>query len=501
MSDGAKQLLEPAQVPPYDFVAEAAVLTATIADQTALPKVIDFLRPEHFSEANRWVFEACVTLFRAGEPVDLVTVGSWLHARDRLKQIGGVSYLCEVVEGRAIVPNVRSYAVSVHDMWRRRQLIAAAQKIVAQGYTAVSDVQEWCDESTKALAMVGLQNPVRPVESNDQALARILKETDDETSPDVGGYSPVLTGFPIGIHGIDRLLCGLGKGRKTTVAATTGVGKTTFAGQASVAVAKQDVGVLFFSMEMKRVELLRRWLSSEAEVSGERIKRKTLSATERARIAEAVERLKKLPILIVETPKLTIEEVCAITKAEREKMLLLYRVPLGMVVLDYIQRIEPSRHLLHREPNEQIAHATKGLKMLAQELDIVALELAQAKDSPPGRKPERPKVTTGIADSSKIAKESDDVIFLYPEDDPVGDPRQSVTAIVGKQRSGAKGDVPLMFRRDLYKFIDSNTPDRMASPSRQYVDARPEPEPEPEMLDPHPELAFAEPFNALTDGL
>ena len=465
--------------PPADLDAEASVLSAVILDREAMPKVIDFLRDEHFySEAHRRMFEASIALFRAKQPLDAQTVASWLHARKRLAQVGGAGYIAHVLETSPVVANVRAHAVAVHDMWRRRQLMAACDRLSIRSGGEVGDVQALLDEATKTVAMIGAQSPVRPIESNEQALERIL--ADAFSTEDTGPASTTrMSGFPTGLHGLDRILGGLRKSAKTTIAASTGVGKTALAMQLAVQVARQGVGVLFFSTELKREELLRRALANVSNVSSDRIRSRRLNDRHRNAMREANAVLKTLPWRIDETPRLTIEEVCAATKAAREEMLLVDRVPLGMVVLDYIQRIEPSRHMMNREKHEQLGHASRSFKQLCQELDIVGLELAQSKDAPPGRKPEKPKASNGIADSSQIAKESDDVIFLVSEGALApNDPRQGIEAWIAKNRAGQKNvGVSLLFTGDLYRFNDPNTPSASSNPSRQYVDQTPEPPP------------------------
>lgn len=492
-------------LPPYDFDAEAAVLSAVTLDPSAMPKVIDFLRAEHFyPEAHRRIFEACVDLYRTKIPIDISNVHSWLLARgtgreNRLAQVGGTGYLTEMLLASPVVANVRSHAVMVHDAWRRRKVILACQRIVAEGYVGPGAVQPWCEAATRTLGEIRMQNPVRPIETSEQALSRILAHAFAVPTADGPGVAAVpLTGYPTRIYGIDRILGGVANGKKTTIAALTGVGKTAAAIQLAVEVSKQGVGVLFFSLELKREELLRRALACEAEISAIRIRDRQLTPSEKIRLANAGERLKRLPLRIDETARITIEEIAASSRSMAEEMLYAHGVPLGMVVVDYIQRVEPSRHLQQRDKHEQIGHATKGLKILAQEMDVAVLELAQGKESNPNRKPEKPRAQSGIADSTQIAKESDDVIFLWAEDDPKDDPRQSVLGIVAKQRAGAKGEVALMFQRDQYRFIDPNTPNLMASPSRQYVDLRPEPDSIPE---PPPGRFDDAPSNPLTEGL
>lgn len=480
MSERAKQADSDVLVPPSDIDAEGSVLSAVMLDPAAMPKVIDFLQPEHFySEAHRRIFEAARETFFAKEPIDAQTVASWLRARKRLEQVGGIQYIVMVLDASPVVQNVRAHAVAVHDAWRRRQVMLQCQRVATQAATSVGNVQSWCEGTARSFGEISAMDPVRPVESNEQALTRILSEAFaiGQANDDAPA---ALTGFPTGIYGLDRYLGGLRTSAKTTVAATTGVGKTALAIQAGVNIAKRGVGVHIFSTELKRVELLRRAMSCEADVdiSPQRLKRRPLSEKEKAALKSAAVLLKSLPLKIDETPKLTIEQVAAATKAMKETMLLEHRVPLGVVMFDYAQRCEPSRHLMHKEKVEQIGHFTKGFKQLCQELEIAGLELAQAKEADPKfKKPEWPKASNGIADCSQIAKEADDLIFLVEGDPtPPDDPRKEVHAWIAKNRAGPKNiAIPLMYVGNRFRFVDPNEPNAASTPSRQYVDQLPEP--------------------------
>lgn len=478
--------LEPANVPPHDPEAEAAVLSAVILDPAAMPRIVDFLQPEHMlSEANRRILEACVELLREGVPIDAQTVASWLRARNRLAQVGGAVYISEILDASPVVANVRAHAVAVHDAWRRRQVIAACQRIAAQGYVSVGDVQTWCEDAVRALAKIGAQNPVRPVESNDQALARMLEAAFGMQSEDgKPTTTTTVTGFPTGIHGLDEILGGCHKGAKTTIAATTGAGKTTIAGQIAVRWAKQGVGVLFFSTEMKREAILMRAVCAETRIPMDRVKRGRLSAADRVAMTKAAAMIAALPLKIDQTAKITIDELVGIAKTESERMPIVNRVPLGAVVVDYVQRLEPARHIAHKEKKDWVAYSTKQFKLMCQDLDVAGIELAQAKPIERGAKRQAPHASNGIAESAAIAHEADNVVFLVSENESTPtDPRQEVTAYVAKQRDGRKGPVTLELRGDIYTFRDPNAPSAFANPSRQYVDPIPEPEPPPGRFD------------------
>lgn len=468
-------------LPPFDIHAEAAVLSAVMIDPAALPRIIDFLLPEHmFCEAHRRIFEAAIGVYRKGDPVDTQTVSSWLQASLRLAQVGGNQYIGEILDSSPVVANVRAHAVAVHDMWRRRQVVDACGRIAANGRTAVQDVQAWCEDAIRTIAKIGAQNPVRPVESNDQALARLLAEAFEVATPE--GASPtsgsMLSGFPTGLHGLDEILGGCHKGAKTTIAATTGAGKTTLAGQVAIRWAKRGIGVLFMSTEMKREEVLLRAVCAETMIPMDRVKKRRLSTADRAAMTAAAAMIAALPLKIDQTAKITIDEIIGIAKTEVERMPIVNRVPLGAVIVDYVQRLEPPRHIAHKEKKDWVSYSTKQFKLMCQELDVAGVELAQAKPIERGVKRAKPHASNGIAESSAIAHEADNVVFLVSESDSTpNDPRQEITAYVAKQRNGRKGEVSLQLRGDIFTFIDPNTPNAMASSSRQYVDPRPEPPP------------------------
>jgi replicative DNA helicase len=473
----SKSATEGTLVPFSDIHAEGSVISAVLLDPEGLSKIVDFLLPEHFfSEAHRRIFEAARELFFAKDPIDSQTAASWLKARGRLGQVGGIPYIMSILDSTPAPANVRAHAVAIHDAWRRRSVMQTCEQVVIQSATNVADVQSWCEGLVASFGKISLANPIRPVETNGEALERVLRDAlgTGVVAADGDEDLPPLTGFPIGLFGLDRILGGLRKSAKTTLVARTGIGKTAMAIQVSVALAKQGVGVLFFSKELKRAELMRRALLQESGVSVTRIKERRLTKSDREALLEANERLKNLPLLIDDTPRLTIEQLSAVSKATKETILHQYRVPLGMIVDDYVQRCEPSRHLLNKDKHEQIGHHSKNFKILCQELDVVGLELAQQKDATPGRKPEKPKGGEQICDSSQIGKEADDIVYLLPDDSAPSsgpdDPRAYIEAWIPKNRAGKKNvGVSLLFRGDTYRFTDPNTPNAMAVPSRQYV--------------------------------
>lgn len=453
------------EIPPHDDVAERSTLSAVLLDPTAIAKVADFLRPEHFfSRAHALIFEACAALTAAREPIDLTTVSSWLKARAKLGDVGGPGYIAEVADGSPSVTNVRSHAIAVHECWRRRKVIDVCHRTRAVGYHAVPDVQRFCDDAARAIATIGGQNPAAPIESISDALTRVLAEAVGVSVP--GMLKPVQAlGVPTGIVSLDRLIGGLRRKAKTTIAGEKGGGKTALGLQFALHAAMAGIAVIMFSTELAMEELMRRAVCSLSGVGRDRMKERRLSPHDVDALYAASAKIKDLPIHIDPTARITVEQLRARAEAHAERSMLLHRKPMGLVVVDYVQRLAPSASKAGREEREQIAHATRELKILSQELDVAVLELAQA--NPPKREGKR--VIRTMWGSSVIGKESDDEIFIAL--DPDCDPRAPVKSMVldvVKQRDGRLGEIPVRYRGPLFRFEDINAPGQ--SPSRQYVD-------------------------------
>jgi len=143
---GAPEEVVDSRVPPHDLDAEGAVLSAVMVDPSAFAKVKDFLLPEHFySEAHRRIFEACVEMTSKDKPIDIIQVATWLRDHDRLKQVGGMAYMTEVLNSAPAVANVRAYAKTVYEKWRVRKFIHACQEATATGYVGYGEAQPFME--------------------------------------------------------------------------------------------------------------------------------------------------------------------------------------------------------------------------------------------------------------------------------------------------------------------------------------------------------------------
>ena len=455
---------------PHDYGAECALLTAVLANAPdLLPKVDGFLRPEHFfAEAHRQIFKAVLDVKDSGIGVDIVNVLTRLKDSERLEQVGGTQYLVEMMNDAPAILNVGDYATSIVDKARLRKTIDHCRATAARAYLGIVDAQEYIDDAAKGLIDIGRSGVRRNVESNRTVLGRIVKNLERGT-PGLG--EDRVTGIPTGLRAYDRLTQGLHAGHKTTIVALPKVGKTAMALQIAANVAAHGIGAVYFILEMSREEALTRLLSAWSSVDGERLKRAPvdgLNPDEWRRIHTAQGKLGALPLHIEDTPTVSIDDVRALTIAQVDEMRMRYKAPLGLFVVDYVQRLvaTPTMAKLAAQgrikKHDWVGHNSKGIKLLAQELKIPGLELAQQKPSPVDPRTKlRPKPTKGqTADCSEIEKESDEVIYLHRKPKygvsggVVGEDPRAVTMILAAGRSVAEGEVDLTYRGEFSRFED-----------------------------------------------
>jgi replicative DNA helicase len=460
------------RTPPNDVDAEGAVLSAILIDPTALGVVRDILRPEHFYyEPNRRIYEAAADLHLDGKPVDVVTVGTRLRERGRLMQTGGMAYLTSVLNAAPsiAIPKVRAYAEAVYDFWRTREVISTAQRIAAEGYLDHGPTQPWVDGAARALAELASKGIDGGAETTIEAIRRILAQI---MVKDASAFRDKM-GIRTGIRELDDLTLGLHGKQMTVLAALPGRGKTTCALQIAAHVASQGLEVLFFSVDQVRDELVMKLLSSRARVDGKRLMGGMLTKTEWDRVVAAIPGVEAFHLRIDDTRKLHVGQIRQRAMAHRDRVMAAHKRPLGLVVVDYIQKLKPAPHLLGSTKREQVEHASEELKDMADDMQIPVLVCAQQKSSMEIDKfsKMRPRPdTNSIADSSQPGKDAHNLYFLYRAPlrragKVVGEDPTTIELIMTKQKVGETGDFILKFEREFSTFV-SAPPTDDAPPTR-----------------------------------
>ncbi len=438
MSGQLLQFLRPTdvegRVAPCDLDAEASVISACMIDagsMAAVGRVNDLLKPDHFySEPHRRIFEAILAVVAIGARPDMVTVGERLKVSERLSQVGGMSYLAEILDAAPAVINVVQYAQIVHDRWRERQIIATCQRVAASGYLGVQNTQGYADSAIESLATIARASLGREHETNLDALKRIVRAMVDRSSDPAA----VSLGLSTGVDTWDNEIGGLHPGEVTTLVGRPGRGKTTLALQVALRTAAQGLGVLFFCQDMSRDDLLVNALCHLAQVDSRRWRHNELTPYDWQKLMPASEKLAKLPIAIDDTRDITAAQVRSRTMTHGDKLFRLTGVPLGLVVVDYVQQLKAAPEQANAAQHEVIANSAKACKSLARELDVAVLMLAQQKREPDAKfggkrgqpsAPYRPEMSD-IAGSSRIEAESDNIAFLIPRNGEDGDARELI---------------------------------------------------------------------------
>jgi replicative DNA helicase len=461
------------RVPPHDLDAEAAVLSAVMLDGSALDKILEFLKPEHFySEAHRRIFEACVELRAVGQPVDIVQVASWLRSRERLAQVGGMPYLTEILDSAPAVHNVAAYGKTIHEKWRVRQVILTCQRVTAMGYVDYGEAQAFIDGAEQAIYQIARTEEGTSVERLLDVMKKSFKQLTDAVQ-----RGDRITGMPTGFTRFDNLTAGLHDGDLTIVAARPGMGKTSFCLNIAVNVARPrtmvkaddpndrwenaGTGVAVFSLEMPREQLANRMVCSEARVDVSKIRTGYLSPQDWSKLTHAASELGSLPIWIDDSSSLSLLELRAKVRrlqAEYDRTDETGRKVrrIGLVIIDYLQLMKGREGAQSRE--QEISEISRGLKSLAKELRVAVIALSQLNRAVETRseKSKRPQISD-LRESGAIEQDADNIIFIYRDDyynrDSLPPELQHVAELIlAKQRNGPTGTAKVRFDREYTRF-------------------------------------------------
>lgn len=461
------------RVPPHDLEAEAAVLSAILLDRGALDQVLEILQPKHFySDANGRIYEGAQELALAGVPIDIVSVASWLRDRERLQQIGGVAYLASLADATPAVSHVAAHARVVYEKWRLRQLIATCQRVAAEGYGDVGEVQSFIDGAEQAIYDIARTHRSNNTEHIRGTLTNVFQQL--HAAADRGDR---ITGTSTGYEKLDAKTAGLHDGDLMIVAARPGMGKTAMVLNMAVNIAAprkcaviddqgeerfieaSTDGVAVFSLEMPREQLATRMVCSEARVDIGKVRQGFLQPDDWNRLTEAASFLAQLPIWLDDTPALGLLELRAKVRRiqaeyNREAGPGVPRRRIGLVVVDYLQLMKGSEKAGNRE--QEVSELSRGLKALAKELKVPVIALSQLNRAVETRttKDKRPQLSD-LRESGAIEQDSDTIIFIYRDEyynHETTNAKNIAELIIAKQRNGPTGKVLLRFDASCTRF-------------------------------------------------
>ena len=434
-------------VPPQDIVAEKSLLGAILLSEELFPEISAMLTPADFYDPrNALIFKEMLTLYDEHSPIDLLTVTAGLRKHKNLKTVGGAKYLTDLSNFVPTASHAKAYAELIEKTAIRRRLITAGTTIAEKSYSDSADIDELVGEAEKTLFAVS--NKEQKTEYS--KLEDLLVDAFDRLE-DLQKNRGALRGLKTGFRDIDKKTAGFQKGDLIIIGARPAMGKTTLAQNLAYNIATiNHRGVLFFSMEMSKTEIVDRMVSDVSGVDNWKIRTGNVSDEDFSRIGDALGEMDEVPLYIDDTSSMTILELRNRARRAANKL------DIGLIILDYLQLLQGSERYAGNRVQE-VTEISRGLKTLARELEIPVVALAQLSRSVTGRDDPRP-VLSDLRESGSIEQDADLVMFLhrpdyYKQNDDDYEPTHITELLIVKYRHGPVGKIELYFHPELLRFM------------------------------------------------
>lgn len=430
--------------PPQNVEAEAMLLASVMAADTYTADVLSMVDElDFYREGHRAVYRAIAALFNTGEPIEPITVIETLTKAGELDAAGGRLGVLELMETPFIAASYRTYAGMVRDTATQRRLLRVGQeieKMVAQREGETSQMVQGAETLVYELSQKGVRGDF--TRAKDLVIGGLERLTRAAEGPDG------VMGVPTGFIDLDGVIGGLQGGNLIVIAARPSMGKTALAlCMAEHAALNEDRSVALFSLEMSGDELIQRMLSSTAVVDAGRIRSGRLAPEDWSRIGRAADRLSAARLFIDDSEGVSLGEMR--TKCRRLKS----RDGLDLLIVDYIQLMEGSTGRREESRVQEISAISRGLKMLARDLEVPLIVLSQLNRSPDARNDKRPMLSD-LRESGAIEQDADLVLMIYRDEyyNPDSEDAGVAEVIVAKNRHGPTDRVKLTFRGSYAKF-------------------------------------------------
>ena len=429
---------------PHSLEGEQAVLGSMLIDEGCIKDVMDKLRPSDFYlRQNREIFETIYTMFSYAQPIDGITVCEEMRKAGTYDEATTRSYLAQLMEITPTSANVMEYVEIVREKALLRSVAQAAAEITALVQAGVGDATRILMEAEQKVYAIRRGQSAQEM----VPLRQVLPEVLDRLS-EMSESENHLPGLSTGLSAVDQKITGLNKSDLILLAARPGMGKTSFALNIALNVAKStNMTVAVFSLEMSREQLATRLLSAEALVENNRLKTGMLRETDWEKIAGAASVLNRVNIRIDDNPMLSVADMNA--KCRRLENL-------GLVVIDYLQLMTSAGKGGGGESRQQVvSDMSRMLKIMAKELNVPVICLSQLSRANESRTDKRPMLSD-LRESGAIEQDADSVLFLYRDEyyNPNTQDKNIAECIIAKNRHGETGTVKLQWRPQFFTFSD-----------------------------------------------
>ena len=432
------------RLPPQDVEAEQSVLGSMLLSKDAIMEVAEVITSaDYYQPKHETIHTAVVELASRGEAADPVTVAGELRKRGDLERIGGAPYLATLIGAVPTAANATYYARLVRDQALKRRLVSAGTRIVQLGYAQDgADADLVVDEAQAEIFAIAEKSSREDYLRFSEMSEGILEELED-----IEARKGKLTGVPTGFADLDDLTQGMHPGQMIIVAARPAMGKSTLALDfCRSAAVTHDITAAIFSLEMSRSEIAMRLLSAETGVFLSKMRSGQMEAQDWTKISAKVSEINSAPLFIDDSPNLTMMEIRA--KCRRLKQ----QHNLGLVVVDYLQLMSSGKAVESRQ--QEVSEFSRQLKLLAKELEIPVIAVAQLNRGPESRTDKKPMIAD-LRESGSLEQDADVIMLLhrpdyYNEDERVGE----ADIIVAKHRNGETRVIQVAFQGAMARFAN-----------------------------------------------
>ena len=431
---------------PHNFLAEKIILSSLLINLDAIELVLRSVKVETFYFKNHQeLYKTILEMYKKKIPIDIITLNSFLQDKGMLEKIGGTKVLIELTN---YIPNLlylEEYISLINDKFLRRSLIKIGYKIINSAY--VTNLPLETILNNLELEIFNLTNEIKTqrIYTNAELLSNVFSELKQKS------LNPALSGLISGFYELDSFTQGFQKSDLIIIAGRPSMGKTALVLNIGLNIIKsQNLPILFFSLELSKVQLIYRLITTETSISNMRLKTGNLYREDWLKLNEIIKDFSSLPFFIDDVPDLTIQDI----KMKIRKVIF-EQNQIGLVIIDYLQLMQNSKLKIENR-SQELSQITRSLKNLAREFQVPVIALSQLSRSVENR-PNKKPILSDLRESGSIEQDADVVLMLYREsyyNSKLLNENNNVQLIVAKQRNGPTGTINLKFDPKLMRFSD-----------------------------------------------